>query len=314
MLPNWYLDYKKLIDDSVENYLTEYFETEKNPWLDTIKQASKYACKWWKRIRSILALEFFLLFSGNLLSKSFPEGEKDFLWLTIKDDIIKFCIALELLHAYSLVHDDLPVMDNDEYRRWELTTWKKFSETDAVLVGDLLNSMAFEIIWNIKNSEIITFYFGQAVWLKWMLWWQVLDLYYEKNPEKLTLENLIETHNKKTGALIEVSIIWWLIIAEGEKHFVKDEKTNDIKRFLDFWKKIGLAFQVKDDLLDVTGTLEETGKSVWDWEEKWFVYFLGLEKTQKYLSDLIIDCKNIISELKSEKLDFLVEYIATRKK
>jgi len=63
MLPNWYLNYKKLIDNSVEEYLTEYFKSEKNSWLNTIKEASIYACKWWKRIRSILALEFYLVFT-----------------------------------------------------------------------------------------------------------------------------------------------------------------------------------------------------------------------------------------------------------
>jgi len=313
MLPNWYLDYKKLIDNSVEEYLTEYFKSEKNPWLNTIKESSIYACKWWKRIRSILALEFYLIFTKNPLSKSFPQREKDFNKLSINDDIIKFCIALELLHAYSLVHDDLPAMDNDEYRRGELTTWKKYWETNAILVWDLLNSLAFEIlaeIWISKLSKL----FWKAVWINWMLGWQVLDIFYEKNPEKLNLENLIETHNKKTWALIEVSILWWLILAEDKVDFVKDEETNDIKKYLDFWKKIGLAFQVKDDLLDVEWTLEETGKSVWDWEEKGFVYFLGLEETHKYLDNLILDCKNIISELNSEKLNFLVEYIGNRKK
>ena len=302
MLPTWYIEYKNLIDDSVENYLTEYFNEEKNPWLDIIKEASKYACRWWKRIRSILALEFYLVFT----KKEFKDIKKD-------DDIVKFCIALELLHGYSLVHDDLPAMDNDEYRRWELTTWKKFWETNAILTGDLLNSLAFELTSHIWNS-IMPFYLWQAVWIKWMLWGQVLDMYYEKNPEELTLENLIEVHNKKTWALIEASIMWWLLIAENEVHYVKDEKTNNNKRFLDFGQKIGLAFQVKDDLLDVEWTLEETGKSVWDWEEKWFVYFLWLEETHKYLDNLILESKNIISELKSEKLNFLVEYIWNRKK
>ena len=303
MLPNWYNQYKKLIEDSIDNYLIEYFKSEKSLWLDIFKEASLYACKWWKRIRSILALEFYLIFS----KEKFEDIKED-------SDIIKFCISLELLHAYSLVHDDLPSMDNDVLRRWESTVWKKFWEANAILVWDLLNSMSFEIISEIKNPKIISYYFWQAIWIKWMLWWQVLDLYYEKNPKKLNLKNLIETHNKKTGALIECSIIWWILIAEEKTHFVKDEKSNNIKRFLDFWQKIGLAFQVKDDLLDVEWTFEETGKSVGDWEEKGFVYFIWIEETQKYLNKLILDCKNIIWELNSEKLNFLVEYIWNRKK
>ena len=301
MLPNWYKDYKKLIDDSIENYLKKYFESEKNSWLDTIKQATFYSTKWWKRIRSILALEFYLIFS----KQKFENLEEN-------DDIINFCIALELLHAYSLVHDDLPAMDNDEYRRWDLTVWKKFGEANAILVGDLLNSLAFELLWEIRKPTLI-YYFWQAVWIHWMLWWQVLDLCYEKNPEKLTLENLIETHNKKTWALIEISVFGWILIANtSPQSSPLGEKK--LEQYKNFWKKIGLAFQVKDDLLDVEWNFEETGKSVWDWEKKGFVYFLWLEETHKYLDNLILECKKIIKELKSEKLDFLINYIATRKK
>ncbi len=302
MLPNWYIKYKNLIDNSVEHYLTEYFKSEKNPWLDNIKQASIYACKWGKRIRSILALEFYLVFT-----------KKDFSDIKKNDNIVKFCIALELLHSYSLVHDDLPAMDNDIFRRWELTTWKKFWETDAILVWDLLNSLSFELLSEIWNISIVK-YFGQAVWMKWMIWWQVLDLYYEKNPKKLNLVNLIEIHNKKTWKLIEISILWWTIIANLELDKKNKFSKKEINKYSDFWKNIGLAFQVKDDLLDVEWTLEETGKSVWDWEEKGFVYFLWLEETHKYLDNLISKSKEIILELNSEKLNFLVDYIWNRKK
>ncbi len=301
MLPNWYIEYKKLIDDSVKNYLTKYFKSEKNPWLNIIKQASLYATKWWKRIRSILALLFYLEF---LIPHSISSKGREVKQLWLDDDIIKFCVALELLHAYSLVHDDLPAMDNDILRRWEETTWKKFGETNAILVGDLLNSLAFELLADIWNIEIIK-NFWKAVNLNWMLWWQVLDIFYENDPEKLTLENLIDTHNKKTWALIIISIIWWIILSWYKWDFEKYEV---------FWKKIWLAFQIKDDLLDVEWTKQETGKSVGDWEQKGFVYFLWLEKTHKYLDDLIYECKQIIKELDSEKLDFLINYIANRKK
>jgi geranylgeranyl diphosphate synthase type II len=207
-------------------------------------------------------------------------------------------------------------MDNDILRRWELTVWKKFWEANAILTWDLLNSLAFEVLSDIKNEwnySVLMNYFWKAVGLNWMLWWQVLDLYYEKNPEELNLDNLIEIHNKKTWALIEISVLGWIFIAEGEVHFVKDKVLNNIKKYLDFWKKIWLAFQVKDDLLDVEWTTEETGKSVW-WENKWFVHFMWIEKTKEYLNNLIIDSLNIISSLKSNKLNFLVSYIWNRKK
>lgn len=302
MLPNWYNEYKNLIEKSLENYLNDYFNYEKNIWLIDIKEASLYAIKWWKRIRSILALEFYLIFSKS-----------DFSELNENSDIIKFCIALELLHAYSLVHDDLPAMDNDTHRRWELTTWKKYWEANWILVWDLLNSLSFEILSEIWNISLVK-YFWKAVWFNGMIWWQVLDLYYEKNPDKLSLENLIEVHNKKTWALIEISVLGWLILWNLELNISKKYTKVELEKYLNFWKKIGLAFQVKDDLLDVEWTFEETGKSVWDWESKWFVYFLWIDETKKYLNNLINECNVIISELNSEKLNFLVNYIWYRKK
>lgn len=297
MLPTWYNEYKKLIDESIDKYLDLYFTREELPkWLLEFKEAVYYSVKWGKRIRAIFALEFYLIFSWKKIAD-----------IKFNDDIILYCISLELLHAYSLVHDDLPCMDNDEYRRWELTVWKKYSENTAVLVWDLLNSMSFEILSDLSDDvdvKIILWYYGRSVWLFWMLGWQVLDLYYENNFDKLDLVKLIDVHNKKTWTLIEASIVWWIIISD---------KFDDITKYIDFWKKIWLAFQVKDDLLDVSWTRLETWKSVW-WEHKWFVYFLWEEKSKSYLEQLIIDCHDLISVLNSEKLSFLVTYIWNRTK
>jgi geranylgeranyl diphosphate synthase type II len=201
----------------------------------------------------------------------------------------------------------LPAMDNDIYRRWELTTWKKYWETNGILVGDLLNSLSFEVLWSIQNKEIwieLIKKFWQTVWFYWLIWWQVLDLYYEKNSNEVNIEKLVEMHNRKTWALITFSIIWWILLWWY---------TWNLQKYLDFSKKIWLAFQVKDDLLDVEWTFEETGKSVW-WEKKWFVHLIWIEKSKKYLENLITDCLENIRDLNSEKLNFLVEYIGNRKK
>lgn len=301
MLPSWYNEYKQKIEDSIKDYLDNYFLENNNEILNDFKEQVYYSVAWGKRIRSILALEFYLLFSNKTLIDIELESKEEL------HDIIKFCIALEFLHSYSLVHDDLPAMDNDSFRRWELTTWKKYWEANWVLVWDLLNSLAFEILGELKDQivwlELIK-KFWKSVWLYGMIWWQVLDLYYEKNSKDLTLEKLVEVHNKKTWALIEFSVFWWILLS-GFKW--------SLEKYLDFWKKIWLAFQVKDDLLDVEWTKEETGKSVW-WEQKGFVYFIWIEKTRKYLNELAEVCLTTISSLKSQKLEFLVWYIRDRKK
>ncbi len=306
MIPEWYNKYKNLIDNSITNYLNSYFIDENNIWLDEFKEAVIYSCKWWKRIRSILSLEFYLIFSWENIDD-----------LDLNSDIIKYCIALELLHSYSLVHDDLPCMDNDTFRRWELTTWKKYSDTIATLVWDMLNSIAYELVWTINNKKL-TQYFSNSTGFKWMLWWQVLDIYYEKNPWKLTFEYLNLIHNKKTWALIDASIVWWIYLAEeffNEREDVIKNKLDDfLNNYDDFWYELWLAFQIKDDLLDVEWTLIETWKSVWWDENKWYVYFLWLEKTKEELNKVIDSLFNKSELLNSEKIDFIIKYIATRKK
>ena len=301
MLPSWYSEYKQKIDDSIKIYLDNYFLENKNEILKEFSESIYYSVAWGKRIRSILALEFYLLFSNKTLVDLDLDSKDE------PHDILKFCIALEFLHSYSLVHDDLPAMDNDDYRRWLLTTWKKYWEASWVLVGDLLNSLAFEILSELNDKTIwfkLIKKFGNSVWLYGMIWWQVLDLYYEKNNKDLSLEKLVEVHNKKTGALIEFSVFGWILLS-GFK--------GSLENYLEFWRKIWLAFQVKDDLLDVEWTFTETWKSVW-WEQKWFVYFIWLEKTKEYLNELSNSCLNIIVNMKAKKLEFLVWYIRDRKK
>lgn len=307
MLPNWYNNYKELVENSIKKYLDSYFEWENDFSYDIFKEAVYHSVKWWKKIRSILALEFYILFSW----KKFSE-------IKYWDDILNYCIWIELLHSYSLVHDDLPCMDNDDFRRGELTTWKKYNDTNATLVWDLLNSMAGEIVWKINNKKL-TSYFWEAIWIKWMLWWQVLDIFYEKNPWKLTLEYLKKTHNRKTWALIDSAIVWWILIADEDFNLRTDfQKINSLNDFLenywDFGFDLWLAFQIKDDLLNVEWTFKELGKPVWTDEKKWFIYFMWAEKTREYLNETIDSCFKLSEKLNSEKIDFIIKYIAVRTK
>lgn len=297
MLPNWYLEYQRLVNKSLKKYLKRTFKKEENIGLKQLKKACLYSTKWWKKIRSILAIEFYL----KLTWENFKN-------LNYKSNIIKLSIAIELLHAYSLIHDDLPCIDNDTLRRWKKTVWYKFNESTAILTWDLLNSLAFEILsetWSIKLIKK----FWKYVWIKWMLGWEFLDIYYEKNNNKLSLSNLLEIHSKKTWALITFSIIWAIILAW--------KKIKNNTEYIEFWEKIWLAFQVKDDLLDIEWSVEETWKSIsleWEQEQKGFIYFMWISKSKIYLNKLIHESIDLTKDLNSKKIDFLINYIKNRKK
>jgi len=294
--PIWYGEYKDFIESAIDKYLDTYLALPMTPPLEAYKDALKYAFHGWKKLRAILALEFYLQLSWKNLSD-----------IRFDDDIIRLCIAIESVHAYSLVHDDLPCMDNDELRRGEPTVWKKYWEYTAVLVWDTLNTLCFENISDMKHSERsqkISKLLAHAVWFYGMIGGQVEDIFYEKNIWDLDVDILRNLHAKKTGKLIEASILTGVILSW---------QTANIDVYWDFGKKLWLAFQIKDDILDVEGTAEETGKSV-GWEKKGFVYLLWIDASKKILHDLINDCKKIAKSLGSSKIDFIIEYVENRKK
>lgn len=295
-LPNWYTEYKTFIESSIDKYLDTYLSIPMSQPLENFKEVTKYAFSGWKKLRAILALEFYLTLTWKQLAD-----------VKVDDDIIKLCMAIESIHAFSLVHDDMPCMDNDELRRWELTVWKKYNEYQAILVGDMLNILWFELLSDIKNPQVsreLTKLISHSVGFYGMIGGQVEDMYFEENIEDLDTTILSKLHHKKTGRLIEASILWGIIMSE--------ERWN-LDIFKDFWKKLGLAFQIKDDLLDVEGTAEEVGKSVWG-EEKGFVYLCGVDESKRRLHELIDECRSIAKNLGSEKIDFLVDYIENRTK
>ena len=228
MLPDWYKNYKTFIENSIIYYTKKYLDTKTSSVLEDFKQIIFYSISEGKRIRSILALEFYINFS----SKKIEQIKKD-------DDIMKFCIALEMIHTCSLVHDDLPCMDNDFYRRGKLTVWKKYWEANAVLVWDFLNNITFEILSEIKNPELwqkLIKLLSKSVWFHWMIWWQVEDIYFEKKIQELNKNILENLHNKKTWALIVSSVLWWIILWTNLKN---------LKNYEEFAKNIWLAFQLK---------------------------------------------------------------------
>lgn len=278
----WYPEYKEKISEIINYNLEKYLPTSDETALDDFREICFYSMKWWKKIRSILALEIYLSISWKEISD-----------ISLDSDIAKFCFSLELIHAYSLIHDDMPCMDNDDYRRWELTTWRKYWEYKALLAWDLLNTLAYEVVSDFEDKNIaikIVKLLSSWTWFNWMIWWQVEDLYYEREETVTNIHQIIALHNKKTWDLIKASVVWWGLLAWYEW----------VENFELFWYYLWLSFQIKDDLLDFEWTFEETWKSVW-WEEKWFVYFLWETTTKEYLEKYLKKSRESIEWIPSDR-------------
>lgn len=175
-----------------------------------------------------------------------------------KEKGLNVACAIEMLHTYSLIHDDLPAMDNDDLRRGKPTNHKVFGEANAILAGDALLTYSFEVISAMNEHDVtpemkieLIKRFAQATGPEGMVGGQVEDLINENNPN-LTLKELENIHYNKTGKLIIFSIIAGAILAKANQ-----EKLNFLEKFA---YHLGIAFQIQDDILDVIGDSEKTGK------------------------------------------------------
>ncbi len=286
---------------------TNFFETELKKELqelsypETIAKGMEYAIlNGGKRLRP------FLLFATlELLNQNIEKG-------------VKSAIALEMIHSYSLVHDDLPALDNDDYRRGKLTTHKVFGEAEGILIGDSLLTYAFYILSqkNLKflSSEQIVNIISKTseyAGINGMIGGQMIDIQSEN--KKIDLETLKYIHSHKTGKLIKLPIEIACIIANVEK-----DKKEVLEEYADL---IGIAFQVKDDILDVEGTFEELGKPVGsdvDLHKATYPSILGMEESKKILNDTVEKAKEIIKnkfgEEKGKNLISLADFIKNRNK
>ena len=286
---------------------TDFFETELKKELqelsypETIAKGMEYAIlNGGKRLRP------FLLFATlELLNEDINKG-------------IKSAIALEMIHSYSLVHDDLPALDNDDYRRGKLTTHKVFGEAEGILIGDSLLTYAFYVL-SQKNLEFLSFEqivniiskTSEYAGINGMIGGQMIDIQSEN--KKIDLETLKYIHSHKTGKLIKLPIEIACIIANVEK-----DKKEVLEEYANL---IGLAFQVKDDILDVEGTFEELGKPVGsdvDLHKATYPSILGMEESKKILNDTVEKAKEIIKnnfgEEKGKILISLADFIKNRNK
>ena len=286
---------------------TDFFETELKKELEelsypeTIAKGMEYAVlNGGKRLRP------FLLFATlELLNEDISKG-------------VKSAIALEMIHSYSLVHDDLPALDNDDYRRGKLTTHKVFGEAEGILIGDSLLTYAFYVL-SQKNLEFLSSEqivkiiskTSEYAGINGMIGGQMIDIQSEN--KKVDLETLKYIHSHKTGKLIKLPIEIACIIANLEK-----DKREILEEYADL---IGIAFQVKDDILDVEGTFEDLGKPVGsdiDLHKATYPSILGMEESKKILNDTVEKAKKIIkSEFGEEKgkiLISLADFIKNRNK
>jgi geranylgeranyl diphosphate synthase type II len=216
------------------------------------------------------------------------------------------CAAVEMLHTFSLIHDDLPCMDDDDFRRGKPTAHKAFNEALAVLGGDALCIFAYECLGKIGRADIVV-ELSQALGTSGMIGGQVVDI--ESEGTKATRSTLEYIHKNKTAALIRSCVRIGAMLA--------DAPADALVNLSDFGDSVGLAFQVIDDILDEEGTTEQIGKDAGSDREKGKVTFpsvVGMEESKKYAKELIDKAySNLVSfGEKAHMLRDLAEFIRVR--
>ena len=296
MLREYLEEKKKIVEDS----LIELLENYRGKYPEKLAEAMEYAVmNGGKRIRPILMYMICDLFKKNNSENYYKVRE--------------IAIALEFIHCYSLVHDDLPAMDNDDYRRGKLTVHKKYNEAIGVLVGDVLLTEAFGIIANSKslgdkNKVEIISKLSEYAGFFGMVGGQFVDM--ESENKKVEIDTLKYIHAHKTGKLLTAAIELPMIALdiEGEKR----------EKMVEYSKLLGIAFQIKDDILDIEGNFEEIGKKSNDVQNEKTTYpsIFGLEKSKKLLQEYLEKAKKIIEdEFEGNQLFLeLTDYFGNRKK
>lgn len=207
-----------------------------------------------------------------------------------------FGSSLEMVHTYSLIHDDLPAFDNDDYRRGKLTNHKAFDEQTAILAGDALLTYSFENLANsfysdslkVKLIKLLANYSGKDGMIKG----QSLDKEFEG--KQVSIDDLLQMDNLKTGKLITVALLGACYIANKEEY---------LNLFELIGKKLGIAFQIQDDILDVTADVKQLGKSTSDKDnnKSTYVSLLSLNKAKELVTTLLTEINDLLS---NEKIHF----------
>lgn len=282
----------KLIND----YLNKIFDSFPDSQAQIIYEAMKYSVfAGGKRLRPVLMLSAFEAVGGK--------GEI----------IFPFACAIEMIHTYSLIHDDLPAMDDDDYRRGKKTNHKVYGEGLAILAGDALLNKAYELMIKAsidypgKEALLAMDAIASCAGTEGMIGGQVVDLISEGRPVDLDIINFI--HKNKTAAMIESSLKAGAILGQASKE--------EIEVLANLGYCIGMAFQIQDDILDITGDEKELGKAInsdLKNNKATFVSIKGLEESKKYVERLTRQGMDYLEILK-ERGNFLIwlsDYLMTR--
>lgn len=289
------------IDKSIEEYseriskaLIEHLPVA-NDGQKSVVMAMKYSLtNGGKRLRPILVLEFCKMCGGDT------------------EKAMAYACAVEYVHTYSLIHDDLPCMDNDDLRRGKPSCHKMYGEATALLAGDALLTHAFEIASTAdfdgaKNADAVSL-LAQNSGVCGMIGGQVLDLKYEA--ASLSMSQLLTVHKLKTGAMISAACLLGCIAGDAT-----EEQILAASKFAYY---LGIAFQIKDDILDVTGDEQKLGKPVGsdkDNEKTTYVDIVGLNKAQEDVEKLTQAAIESLSAFENnEFVSSLAEYLTRREK
>lgn len=284
------------LKEEVDQSLKAYFDRERE-YNKVLYDSMAYSINvGGKRVRPILMILAYYIYKSDYKKVLSP------------------AMAIEMIHTYSLIHDDLPCMDNDDLRRGKPTNHKVFGEAIAVLAGDALLNEAMKVLVDYSLEEgrdalRATKIIADAAGSDGMIGGQIVDIINEEK-EEISLDELNYMHLKKTGELIKASIMAGAVLAGASN--------KDIKKLEEFGYKLGLAFQIKDDILDVVGNTEDLGKNVHkdqDCNKNNYITIFGLEECKDKCVNLTEECIEILSSIegRTEPLKALTMMLLERK-
>ncbi len=276
---------------AIEDMIVQFLPAEEGYQKSVLSAMNYSVTAGGKRLRPMLMLETFQLFGGT------------------SNAIYSFAAAIEMIHNYSLVHDDLPAMDNDEYRRGRKTTHAVYGEAIGILAGDALLNYAFETALTAfaadpENPYIAgsLFYLARKAGVYGMIGGQTVDVESEET-DNLDLETLLYIHENKTAALMEAAMCCGAMLAGASR-----EDINKVERVA---HNVGIAFQIQDDILDVEGDFETFGKPIGSDAENHKVTYVtvkGLSESKAQVNALTEEAVQLLSELPGDST-FLKELL-----